>query len=41
MNLSASNLFGFSKSELINRKINLLMPSIHSKFHDSFIENYI
>ncbi len=41
MNQAACNLFGYYKSEVINRKVNLLMPSIHSKFHDSFLENFL
>ncbi|EAS07526.3 PAS domain S-box protein (macronuclear) [Tetrahymena thermophila SB210] len=41
MNQAASNLFSYQKSEVINRKINLLMPNIHSKYHDQFLENYL
>ena len=41
INLAAASLFGYSKAELINRKVNVLMPQIYSKFHDQFIEHYI
>lgn len=34
LNLACCNLFGYNKSELQNRKINLLMPNIYSKHHD-------
>jgi PAS domain S-box-containing protein len=41
INLSVSNLFGYHKTELLNRKINLLMPSLYSKFHDAHVEKFI
>lgn len=33
--------FGYSKSELINRKVNLIMPQVFAEHHDSFIEDYL
>ena len=41
INLAAASLFGYNKTELINRKVNVLMPQVYSKYHDSFIENYM
>jgi len=41
INLAAASLFGFSKTELMNRKINTLMPPIYAKYHDGFIEKYL
>lgn len=41
MNVAAATLFGYNKSEVLNRKINVLMPNIFAKNHDSFIENYL
>lgn len=41
INLSAASLFGYNKTELTNRKLNVLMPQAYAKFHDAFIENYI
>ena len=41
LNLACCNLFGYNKSELQNRKINLLMPNIYSKYHDQYIEHFL
>ncbi|CAD8162073.1 unnamed protein product [Paramecium octaurelia] len=41
LNLSCCNLFGFVKSEMINRKINIFMPSIYSKFHDAYFDRFM
>jgi hypothetical protein len=40
-NMSSCAFFGYTKTELINRKLNTLMPSIFSVHHDSFLENYL
>lgn len=40
INIACSSIFGYTKSELINRNVKILMPSLYSKNHDSFIENY-
>ncbi|CAD8075781.1 unnamed protein product [Paramecium primaurelia] len=41
LNLACCNLFGYNKSEMINRKINIFMPNLYSKFHDAHIENFL
>jgi len=41
INLAAASLFGYNKTELLNRKVNVLMPQVFAKYHDSFIENYL
>ncbi|CAD8125809.1 unnamed protein product [Paramecium sonneborni] len=41
LNLAACNLFGYNKSEMINRKINIFMPNLYSKFHDAYVENFL
>ncbi|CAD8112156.1 unnamed protein product [Paramecium primaurelia] len=41
LNLSVCNLLGYHKTELINRKINLLIPQIFAKFHDNYIEMFL
>ncbi|CAK66138.1 unnamed protein product (macronuclear) [Paramecium tetraurelia] len=41
LNLSCCNLFGYSKSEMINRKINIFMPNLYAKFHDSYVEHFL
>ena len=30
LNMSASKIFGYSKSELVNRKVNVIMPNLYS-----------
>jgi hypothetical protein len=41
INLAAASLFGYNKTELLNRKVTVLMPGIYAKHHDSFLENYL
>lgn len=41
INTACSVLFGYNKNELINRKVNILMPSLYAKFHDSFLDSYL
>ncbi|EGR30970.1 hypothetical protein IMG5_119850 [Ichthyophthirius multifiliis] len=41
LNQTAAMYFGYSKSELINRKINHIMPQQWAEQHDSFIEDYL
>ena len=39
--MAASNLFSYEKIELVNKKINVLMPNFIAKYHDNFLENCI
>jgi len=41
LNLAVVSLFGFHKSEILNRNVKALMPILYSIHHDSFIENYV
>ena len=41
VNLAAASLFGYNKTELLNRKVNMLMPQVYARSHDLFIEEYI
>lgn len=41
LNMSASKMFGYSKSELLNRRVNILMPNIFAQQHDFFLETYL
>lgn len=41
VNLAAAAMFGYNKTELINRRVNMLMSQVYSKYHDSFIEDYL
>lgn len=40
-NSSASILFGYSKNQILNRKVEMLMPSILAQHHDGFVSNYL
>ena len=41
VNLSFSSYLGYSRAELINKKVNVLMTGFYSNNHDKFMENYI
>eukprot|EP00828_Plagiopyla_frontata_P023397 TRINITY_DN3000_c0_g3_i2.p1 TRINITY_DN3000_c0_g3~~TRINITY_DN3000_c0_g3_i2.p1 ORF type:complete len:384 (-),score=54.31 TRINITY_DN3000_c0_g3_i2:73-1224(-) len=41
INLAAAVTFGYNKTELLNRKINVLMPNIIAKYHDQIMDNYL
>lgn len=41
INNAASLVFGFSKTELIGKKIETLMSDIYANLHDRFVSNYI
>ncbi|CAK82690.1 unnamed protein product (macronuclear) [Paramecium tetraurelia] len=40
LNLSACNLLGYHKTELLNRRINMIIPTIYAKFHDQYIDGF-
>ncbi|CAD8070227.1 unnamed protein product [Paramecium primaurelia] len=40
LNQSCAKTFGYTKSELLDRKINVLMPNIYAQYHDQFLEGY-
>ncbi|CAD8151019.1 unnamed protein product [Paramecium pentaurelia] len=41
LNQSCCHLIGYTKQEIINRKINLFMPNLFQKFHDQYIERFL
>ena len=41
VNLACSTMFGYGKSEMINRDIKVFMPNIIAKIHDHYLEQYI
>lgn len=41
LNLTCASLFGYNKSEIVNRKITMLMSTLCSSNHDNFILNYL
>ena len=41
MNNASAWIFGYSKNELMNKKINAVMPTIYATHHDNFLLRYI
>ena len=41
LNVCVSTMFGYTRQELIDRKIDMLMPKIISDRHDEILENFI
>ena len=41
INNAASTIFGYSKSELMGKKVEMLMSDIYARVHDSFVSNYV
>lgn len=40
-NLATSNIFGYTKNELLNRNIKVLMPKLFADVHDQLIQNFL
>lgn len=40
-NDAASKLFGYTREEMLGRKVNMLMPEPHTTRHDQYIGNYL
>lgn len=40
VNLAAEKIFGYNKGELLNKKVNDIMPRTYSNIHDRVLENY-
>lgn len=40
-NTSAENMFGYKASEVVGKKVNILMPKRFAKKHDSYIKRYL
>ncbi|KRX10486.1 PAS domain [Pseudocohnilembus persalinus] len=41
VNLAICSMFGYNKNELVNMKINQLMPYIYAQHHDEFLEKFL
>lgn len=41
INAAALELFGYAKEEVMQQKINMLMPRPHQQDHDKYIKNYV
>jgi len=40
LNLSSCCLFAYAKTDLLNKNVNVLMPSIFAKHHDEILKRY-
>ncbi|CAD8043447.1 unnamed protein product [Paramecium primaurelia] len=41
LNKACCNVLAYNKSELLNKKITLIMPNVFAKFHDRYIEKFM
>ena len=41
INLQAAGLLGYTKMEVMNRNVKIVMPQLYAKYHDFFLENYL
>ena len=37
--MTAASLFGYDKSEVINKKVNNIMPTLFARNHDDFLKS--
>lgn len=40
-NLAAAGALGYHKTEIINRNVQVIMPSLYAKQHNKFIQSYL
>jgi|AntRauTorckE6833_2_1112554.scaffolds.fasta_scaffold12867_3 diguanylate cyclase (GGDEF)-like protein/PAS domain S-box-containing protein len=40
-NKAAESIFGYTTSEVLGKKVNILMPRAHAEQHDGYINNYL
>lgn len=40
VNVNAEKIFGYTKGELIQRKVNDIMPGVYAEYHDRILEHY-
>jgi len=40
-NTEFKKMLGYEKNELIDKKVNKIMPKAFSEFHDNLVRNYI
>ena len=40
VNQAACNLFGYQKTEILNRNVKQIMPDLYAKHHNQFLESY-
>ncbi|CAD8155764.1 unnamed protein product [Paramecium octaurelia] len=41
LNQSCCRLIGYTRQEIINRKISLFMPNLYTKFHDHYMQRFL
>jgi PAS domain S-box-containing protein len=41
INMGVCRTFGYSKTELIGRKITVIMPELYGKYHDHILQNAV
>ena len=41
VNMALCSMLGYTKTDLLNRKVNILMPELYSRYHDFFLESYL
>jgi hypothetical protein len=41
VNMALCAMLGYTKTDLLNRKVNILMPDMYGRHHDSFLESYL
>ena len=39
--MSAASFFGYDKGELLNKKVNNIMPNLYARYHDDFLKRFI
>jgi hypothetical protein len=39
--MAAASLLGFDKNELMNKKINNIMPQLYARYHDDFLRRFL
>ena len=40
VSLNIEKIFGYHKGELLNQKVNEIMPTVYADFHDRILDNY-
>lgn len=39
--MAAASMLGFDKNELMNKKVNNIMPSLYARYHDDFLRRFL
>lgn len=41
VNMALCSLLGYTKTDLLNRRVTILMPELYARYHDGFLESYL